>query len=746
MTLYLNYWTLISFSLLITTSPYWFSMPSWHYLLLPLAVLLASFKYRKARYCSGIALACVVILLHGNLLRYQTEMLFQAGQDITIIADVDSLFKPINYGFQGIVIVRSINGQALTSLACPKVRLKGPIKLKPRDVISASVKVSAIYGLMNSVGFDAEKYALEQSIVASLSINSKRSYYAITRESLRTRLLDKVSRHLASREFRGMILAVIFGVRDEISAQTWQQLKQSGLSHLISISGLHIAIVFTFGWSLGLVAMRVSAALRWTPVFLGLLLAWCYAWLAGFSIPTQRAWLMCCLVSVTHYRAGSLPSSYRWLLVFAFLVAMEPFSVLSRSLWMSMYAVAIIMLNRSLIREKLRWLEGLLRLQLLLVIAMAPLVVYLYQGLSIGSVIYNLLFVPWFSFVVMPLAFLALLGSLLADSTSWLWWAVDGSLFPVSWMIANAHWGWLDLSNTQLKWIMVTVVVAPVITLVRRRNRLLVIGVITLGVTDWSPAPTWKLTALDVGHGLAIVVQQGQSVLVYDTGAAWNNSSFAEQIVSPHIRYSGIENVDFLILSHFDNDHAGGWMEIQGSWQPENLISSQRLAAGQECIAGNKWQWQEIEIEALWPPKSVERAFNAHSCVVRLTHTIQGQSVLLTGDIVSVTEWLLLRQVDNLNADIIVVPHHGSITSSTLPFINAVSADIAIASVGKKGRWNLPSQQVVHRYENAGATWLDTANDGQITVEFYPNHTQTSALRWLKGGTWYRQMLRKGVE
>lgn len=746
MTLYLNYWTLISFSLLITTSPYWPHMPSWHFALFPLAVLLASLKYRKARYGAGLALACVVILAHGNLLRYQTEMLFQSGQDITITADVDSLFKPINYGFQGIVIVRSINGQALTSLARPTIRLKGPQLLKPGDEISAAVKVNAIYGVLNEVGFDAETLALARSIVASAAINPKQSYSIISSGSIRGQLINKVTERLSTLENKGMILALLFGVRDDIPAQLWQQLKQSGLTHLISISGLHIGIAFAIGWSLGRIAMRIHFSMHFAPVFFGLLLATGYAWLAGFSIPTQRALLMCGLLCVIQYRAGSVPKRYKWLIVLAVLLALAPFSVVSMSLWMSMYAVAVMMFTLSVIARSQNRLMALVKMQLAIVLAMAPLVVYLFQGFSLGSLGYNLLFVPWFSLLVMPLAFVCLSLLLVGDVAQWLWLALDWSLQPLNWAISYSHWGWIELSHTQLKWLLLGVILLFSLWLIRRRALLLVTSIVVLSNVEWREGPVWQLTILDVGHGLAVVVEQGDQALVYDTGGAWASSSIVKQIVSPYLIINGIERVEYLIISHFDHDHAGGWQDMVARWQPRVVISSQLVANSSKCVAGKKWQWQQIEIEAVWPPNMVERAYNAHSCVVRLSHTLLDSSALLVGDIESLSEWLLLREPSKLVADVMTVPHHGSNTSSTAAFIAAVSADTAIASTAKNSRWNLPSPKVVNRYEIAGTQWLDTGSDGQVTVKFYPNRTLVSALRQVKGETWYRQMLRKGVE
>lgn len=746
MTLYLHYWTLISFSLLITTSPCWRFLPSLELLPIALMVIAISAKYTMARSLLGPALACVVILMHGNLLRYQTEMLFQAGQDITIIADVDSLFKPINFGFQGIVVVRSINGEALTTLKQPKIRLNSPTLLELGDRISAQIKIKPITGLMNDVGYDAELHALTQGIVGIGSITPKQSYFVVSNPSKRMQMISSVQARIESLEHRAMVLALLFGIRDDISQQTWQQLKQSGLSHLIAISGLHVGIAFAVGWALGLTLARVHRLLLYSPILLGLALALCYAWLAGFSIPTQRALVMCILLCFLQQLAGHLPSLYKWLLVLAILLCIEPFSVASASLWMSMTAVGILLLYQKVRSKRSSFVVDAIKVQLFLIVLMAPLVIYLFHGVSTGAIFYNLIFVPWFSLVVIPLVFVAFSAHLLFASPMLPWWGLDNSLALVQWTMNYSEWGWSDVSRPALICLMVAILLLFLNQVVSKRYLTLLAVCIGLGFSNWREVPLWRLVVLDVGHGLSVIVQQGDRALLYDTGAAWNSSSIAEQIVTPWMLTHGINSLDYFAISHFDNDHAGGAEQIKAKWQPRNVLTSQADYSATPCVAGQTWQWKEMSIAAIWPPKAVSRAYNPHSCVFRLKHQASSDTLLLAGDIETIAEWILVRQPELLDSDIVLVPHHGSKTSSTAAFVDAVSPEIAIASLAISGRWALPDKNVVQRYQDSGAKWMDTGQHGRISIDFYRQTYQVKALRELKGKTWYRQMLRNRVE
>lgn len=746
MTLYLHYWTLISFSALVATSPFWPILPDWRYLFYAGVILVMTFKYRRLRGFVGLALACVVVLAHGNFMRFQTETLFQAGDDISITAEVDSFFTPIKFGFRGIVIVRSINGQTLTTGARAKIKLSAPIALVPQQIISADVTLRPIVGVVNEVGFDSEQYALATGLVGQASINTKRSFYVVSGTNRRAQLIDSVKRASADTEHQAFIQALLFGLRSDISSQTWQQLKQSGLSHLVAISGLHIGIAFSLGWLMGLVLFALFPRWVWLPMATGLALATTYAWLAGFSIPTQRALLMCIVLCCVQLRGGNLSYSFKWLLVLVALLFIAPFSVVSASLWMSMYAVACVFVFIALCPKGWHWLAKLLLAQMVIVIAMAPLVSWLYQGVSVAAVVYNLVFVPWFSWVVIPWLFVATTASLLCDSLSWLWIGLDWLFVPLDWALEHSNWGWWELSHHELYWLSGAVLLVALMPFLAIKAVAIVLCILLILSQPWRAKPLWVLEMMDIGHGLAVVIRQEQRVLLYDTGAAWNDSSIAEQVLTPYLVKYGVKEVDWLAISHFDNDHAGGFGHLSQRWSPNDIMTSQVNTGNITCVQGKSWQWGRLSINALWPPARVARAFNPHSCVLKIAESQSGFSLLLTGDVEAIAEWLLIRGEASLDAEIMTVPHHGSRTSSLPDFIKAVNPQIALVSTAKDGRWDLPNKQVVERYQQQGARLLDTGSHGQITVKFYSDHYTLTTMRAVKGNTWYRQMLRNRVE
>ncbi|MEL7291677.1 MAG: DNA internalization-related competence protein ComEC/Rec2 [Pseudomonadota bacterium] len=679
-------------------------------------------------------------------MRLQSETLFQAGSDISIIAEVDSFFTPIKYGFQGIVLVRSINGQALTSLDQPKIKLSAPLKLQPGEIISAAVRLRPIVAKLNEVGFDGEQYALSARVVGRASIKPTDSYYLLSTSSIRNQWIETIAHATSDIQNKAVIRALLFGLRDEISSETWLQLQQSGLSHLVAISGLHIGIAFSVGWMLGLNLMLFTPRLSWAPVVLGLALAAVYAWLAGFLIPTQRALLMCALLCVVQLRGGHLSYPFKWLLVLSLLLLVDPFSVVSTSLWMSMYAVACVMICVSLSPSYWHWAIKAVFAQLVIVVAMAPLVCWLFQGVSVAAFVNNLLLVPWFSWIVIPCLFAATLMTLLFGNVELWWRLMDALLTPLDWALQNASWGWWTLSHQQLSMLVLAMTLVVMLLLF---SRLAIVFTFFLALSllfSSRTKPSWVMEMLDVGHGLAVVIRQDSRALVYDTGAAWGSGSIAEQIITPYLIKHGIEQVDWLIASHMDNDHAGGWDYLNRRWQPSNTMSSQHGVGKRSCIAGAQWGWGKLHIEVLWPTKLATRAFNPHSCVIRIYDPRLDLSVLLTGDIETIAEWLLIRQGGAFQAEIMTVPHHGSRTSSLTPFIEAVEPALALASTEKNGRWRLPHPLVVARYQQLGAEWLDSGSEGQVTVKFYSNHYSYTTLRQRKGNTWYRQMLRKGVE
>lgn len=746
MTLYLIYWTLVSFAIVIFTAPAWPTLPNWGWVAPCIGLIALSLKVKTLRVCIGLAFACGVILIHGNLLRHQTDKLFKTGSDIIINAEVDSFFKQISHGFQGRVVVRSINGRRLSMFERPTLWLTSPHRLKIGDQVTTHISLKPIAGLMNHVGFDAEKFAFSRSVVARASIKSSTSFYIVNQHSFRQALYDRLVGDTQSLQNRGLIEALLFGVRHNISQQTWQNLQSSGLSHLIAISGLHIGIVFALGWGLGRIALGVNARYNLMPLVCAIVFAVAYAWLAGFSIPTRRALLMCVLFCLLQTSQRHIPMPLKWLVILCFLLVVSPFSSVDVSLWLSMTAVGIIFVYLGQKTHRRSGWKMALEIQVFIVTAMAPVIALLFQGVSLSAIAYNFIFVPWFSFVVVPLSFLALLGSLLFSEANFLWSLVDLSLDPVTYLTSLADHTWFELSATQVELLVFSVLIVFLIRWLTHKAVIVFVAVLICVRYDWKPEPLWQLIVLDVGHGLSVIAVQDQYALVYDTGVAWGDSSIAQQVLLPTLMNKGIRQLDFFVVSHFDSDHAGDWQTVVNRMAPQHFVTSQQEVGNTKCVNGQEWQWRSMAVDVLWPPQSVPRAYNPQSCVIKLRHQDSPYSVLLPGDIDAISEWLLLQGDRGLDADILLVPHHGSKTSSVPKFIEAVSPEVAIASTAKSGRWELPHPAVVARYQSQQVKWLDTGTSGQIVVSFYAERYSVNQLRVSKGGAWYRQMLRKGVE
>ncbi len=745
MTLYFNYWTLISFSFLISTSLLWHKMPSWEWLYPCILTLLLSIRSKRLRWFIGPVLGSAVLIIHGNLLRDQHAWLFQAGQDITIKAEVDSFFKKISHGFQGEIVIRAIGDENTNILAAPRALFVSPVRLHPGDEIGGQVILKPMNGQLNDVGFDVEQYALQRRIVGRLSLKRNTHYWVRHFGSQRYEFYRRVADRIEPLVGKGFILALAFGVRDALTAEQRLELKASGLSHLIAISGLHIGIVSYIGWVLGRGLLRLLPMATWTPYLLALLTGFGYAWLAGFALPTQRAlWSMClALILLTSNR--QIPYSYTWLLILAWLLAIDPFSAVSTSLWLSMGAVGVIFVYLSLTHTDQPQWKTSLGLQMVLMVGMTPIIAMSFDGMSLSSVIYNLVFVPWFSFVVVPTVLLALTVDGLYHLT-WVWTLADKTIQPVLWAIQFADVSWINLNRNQIRLLLLVSLAALLAPYLSKKGHFSMIACMLAVGINWRPSSDWQVTVLDVGHGLAIVVIQGDRAIVYDTGIAWKNSSFAQQIITPYLFYEGVRQLDMLIISHGDKDHSGGMQSMIDVWQPEALITSQRNLGSQSCVQGRDIDWHGLKLAFIWPPRLVTRAYNPQSCVVRISHPDYKQSVLLTGDINRMVEWMLIRDPDALRSQILIVPHHGSKTSSLLAFIQAVDPELAIASTAKFGRWRLPDESIVKRYQKQGIQWLDTGSHGQITIRFSSSGWEVEALRGRKGEAWYRQMLRKGVE
>ncbi|MGO4163079.1 DNA internalization-related competence protein ComEC/Rec2 [Vibrio paracholerae] len=703
--------------------------------------------HRAGRKFLGFVVAILIIVLQGNLIRDQSNVLYQAGPDIIIKGRADSFFRQTRYAHEGFALIYEVNGQSLGTLFQPRVRLTTPILLQPNDLFEFSATVKPVIGRLNEIGFDAEAHYMAQSVIARVSVKANTPYTISPQEDVRSSLQQKLVTLTQNSPFQGIILALTFGERNGIDEQEWRALRNSGLIHLVAISGLHIGIAFSVGYFLGLGMMRLHAKLLWSPFVCGALLAVFYAWLAGFTLPTQRALIMCLLNVALVMLAFPLSALKRILLTLVAVLVWSPFTSLSNSFWMSFLAVAIVLYQLASQSQRQVWWKALLWAQVFLVCLMAPVTAYFFGGLSVTAVLYNLVFIPWFSLVIVPALFLGLLLMVVWPGVATAYWPwVDWTFLPLDWALQFADVGWWVVPSKVQGVVAASVAILLLYRFMSLKACSLLLGMI--GLWWWFPSltPLWRMDVLDVGHGLAIVIEQDERAIVYDTGSSWPGGSYVQSVIEPMLQQRGLRQVDGVILSHLDNDHAGDWQGLAERWQPDWIRASQLGTEFMPCIRGESWQWQSLHFTVLWPPQAVSRAYNPHSCVIRMTDTQSNHSVLLSGDVTAMGEWLLARDGAQLQSDVMIVPHHGSKTSSTAEFIAQVNPKLAIASVAKDNRWNLPNPQVVARYQAQQIEWLDTGQAGQISLFFYPEQLDWFTQRSLGWEPWYRQMLRKGVE
>ena len=613
------------------------------------------------------------------------------------------------------------------------------------------VRLKRPHGFSNPGGFDYEAWLFEQGIRAKgyvrhaakganpMDTPNRRlapagSAYWV--DQIREGLRNDILASLGDYPLRGIVLALAIGDRQLITSSQWRVLRRTGTNHLVAISGLHVGLVAGFAFFLLRRLWRLSAraVVRWPANKAGavaaLFAAVVYAALAGFSVPTQRALIMVAVVmSAVILQRHTRPSSLLALALLLVLV-IDPLAVMAAGFWLSFGAVAVILYGMSgrLAMKSLWWRWG--RVQWLVALGLLPALLLLFQQVSIVAPLANLLAVPWVSMLTVPLTLLgsiclgfstALGDGLLALSSlslEGLWWWLNGlAQWPqAAWrQMAPPLWA-LPVAAISIAWLL-----APRGVPARWVG---VVGLLPLLFIAPALIPDGqaRFTLLDVGQGLAAVVQTRNHVLVFDAGPRFSSGfNTGEAVVAPYVRAQGRRQVDTLLVSHGDNDHIGGVAGLRADLPVRRVLSSvpQDIDGAEPCQAGQHWQWDGVVFAMLNPGDEVPRGGrtdNNRSCVLRVQ--AGAQSVLLSGDIERAAERQLVRHLGSrLRSDVLVVPHHGSRTSSSPGFLATVAPKLALYPVGYRNRYGFPKPQIVQRYAQRQVRQLDTAQHGAIELQ-----------------------------
>ncbi len=667
----------------------------------------------------------------------------------------------------------SVSSSDYTGLALPAlVRLswyQPEFSVKQGDLLKLTVRLKPPYGLHNEAGFDYQKWLISEGIVATGYI--KQAERLKSNMALRQKLYDYYQLNLAQYEFHDLLIGLILGERNLMSDQRWQVLKQTGTAHLLAVSGLHLGLVFAFSWLIFKLALRPFSTLfklnlESANLLGALIVTWLFCSLTGFALAATRAAIF--LTAFSLFNIFSLHVAIRFRFVFAtsLVLLLFPLSALSVSFWLSFSAAASIMFLIWCFKWHLRFksfssVKQFMVLQLLLTFLLIPVQLIYFQHLPVLSLFANLLAIPIISLWVLPVTLLAALFNLGPQWTiqlSFLLFDVANTGLEVLWtwllFLAEFDFAYLAFSNFWLVILAFSLLSCGFLVYLYQIKRFMLALLFTLVAICIVISPQlnqnksdWQVDILDVGQGLAIIITRHQESVLYDTGDAYQTGfNLFEAAVEPVLtaRSSQLKGV---VISHSDKDHSGGIQYIKDHYPDLTIWQTQtgcQLFADKDYLGLN---WRHLPTSDGFNKKlnkaeadsnNLANRFNKNnnaSCVFRVDDG--AFSVLLTGDIeVEAESYLLEHYAEQIRSDVLIVPHHGSATSSSQLFIEKVSPRLAVNSSGLFNRFSHPHPDVIARYKHLDIPFINTASEGQIKLLFTDNefelmtHSRSFYLPW----------------
>jgi competence protein ComEC len=608
------------------------------------------------------------------------------------------------------------------------------------DCWTFRLKLRAPHGSLNPAGYDYEAWLFEQGIGATASVReatpcADHSGWWLLRT--RQQVVNRLRQWLPDNPALGLVAGLAVGDRALLQEQDWTAFRVTGTSHLVAIAGLHIgmvvaAVYFVLRWLWVLFpALCLRLPAQKAAMLGAALAATVYALLSGFEPPAQRALLMLLAgFAALWFDRPSLVAralALAWLLI----VAADPLALLSPGLWLSFTAVAAIFYTGSgRLGTHKRWRE-LLMLQLTLSLVLLPLTFWFFQGGGWLGPFANLAVVPLFTLLLPALLLALLLSWACAPLGLPLLHLVAAGIYAVrfglGWAALHAPAAWIAASPPPSLLLLALLGMALLLAprgLPVRGFALLCFLPLFLPL-DRAPRQGFDLTALDVGQGLAVVVRTAHHTLLFDTGPAFEDVADAGRSeVVPYLLSQGVHELDLMVISHADLDHRGGAPAVRSLLEVDRELGAMAV---EHCRAGQSWRWDGVDFEILNPltdtpplsstgrPRSERWWRNNGGCVLRVS--AGSHAALLPADVEAPAEKLLLAAVpDKLRADVLLAPHHGSKTSSTQEFIDAIQPQLVIFPAGWHNQFHFPRGVVVERYLGSGAELHMTGNGGSISV------------------------------
>ena len=608
------------------------------------------------------------------------------------------------------------------------------------------VRLKRPRGLHNPGGFDFEGWAFRERIGATgYVIAGGKNRRMATRQSgviarTRQRVADRIDKLFSDSSAAAVLMAIAIGARHNINRADWDRYAQTGTSHLMAISGLHIGLasgsVYCLVWLLQAPFCR-TRNLRDTALVCATAAAGIYAQLAGFAVPAQRAFLMVLITTVALVGRHRFSGSYLLAIPAMTIFVLDPLSILTPGFQLSFCAVAILYYgaatltrfdndcDSALTTRALNTLRNTAGMQLALLFGLFSIVVLTFGRFSPIAPLLNAFVLPIFSFLIVPFTLFGVLLDGPMQAVGDLFLSLSHRCIEAVLMLIKqaAELPSSSFDVAALSPTMVAVAVLPPLYVILPRSwpgrRLPLIAI--LAVLFYTPprpeAHCFRYSVLDVGQGLSVVLETRRHTLIFDTGPSFRDGGDSgAATLLPFLAKNGINRVDRIVVSHADLDHAGGLRSVQNGIYVDDIFVGEVMPEyPRQCRPDVQWRWDGVKFSFLHPRNPAAWEGNNRSCVLMVDNG--DHRLLLTGDIEKPAE-LLLEHLDVLQAvNSVVVPHHGSGTSSSEALVSALQAEFAIVSAGYGNRWGMPRESVVARWQESGAKVLNTAHSGSVSQQ-----------------------------
>lgn len=671
----------------------------------------------------------------------------------SVTAMIDALPRPAPHATQ--LMLRIVPGEGAQPVAQPAAcqSYKPGLRLRVGDyhreqpdyrggqVWRFELRLKPPHGSVNPGGFDYERWLFSQRISVTGSVHGHpvlvaergdgfAAHLLSIRSQWRTQLLTVSESNGSPDRGRGLLLGLTIGDSDYLGQDDWETLLATGTNHLLAISGLHVGMVSgLFAWIVAWLWSRTRWCEGWparrVAAGVAVLAAWGYAFLAGMSVPTERTALMITILLMGLLLGRPWRMLDLWLVALVGVLLLDPFNALTAGFWLSFGAVLIMLLWLQHRPALSYWRDGF-RLQIILTLALLPIVWWLFDRVAWSSLPANLVAVPVITLIITPLSLLimALVNSLPTMAALLMW--------PIN-ELAQGLFGFLD-------WLRLTVPDSHLAAPAGWTLLLAAIGIAWmlmprywpsryLGLVLCFPAMLYRPASvpegqvdiwfLDVGQGLAVVVRTAQHAMLYDAGPAFGASDAGERTVVPALRALNVSSLDRIVISHSARDHMGGLPSVLAVYPHTPVISGEPLPRidSTSCLDGANWQWDGVGFTT-YQATEAGPGDNNRSCVLRIKSAVGG--LLLTGDIEAGAEQALVDAHSGdhaLKSDVLYVPHHGSTTSSSPSFLDAVQPAVAVVSAGVFNTFGHPNPVVLARYRQRQISVFNTADHGAIEVQ-----------------------------